>query len=329
MKISEERKAELLRIESSLEEFPFPPQVVVETTSRCNFVCKHCSHKEMKRPRRDMDDAVFRKIIDEIAAKAPETEIWPTFYGEALLLKERLFELLAYARQAGCRNIVLNSNGSLLKFDWAIDGVLNSGMRRFILSLDGFKKETFERIRKGGNRDHIFASVEKLLKRRKELGVEYPVIHCQFSVMEENRDEVEEFKRYWLERGAEVKTRVMLSWTGTGSVVAPNLDYETDFRIACPWGNASMAIHQNGDVVACAVDYEGRFVAGNVMETSIEDIWRGRLYEGLRRPHKEHRWNDIPGICQGCRDWQAVGARYHDGVEGRKEGVRPFWHEKG
>jgi MoaA/NifB/PqqE/SkfB family radical SAM enzyme len=317
----------LKTVEQGLQNHPFPPQLVIETTSRCNMKCSHCCHKELKRPREDMDEALFKKIVEEVAAEMPECEIWPTFYGEALLLGEKLWRMLDYAAEVGCNNIVLNSNGIMLSRPGMVEAVLDSPLKRFILSLDGFKKETFEKIRVGGNRDKIFAAVERLLSEKSRRGQAYPVIQCQFSIMEENQGEVEEFSEFWSARGAEVKTRRKLTWTSTGSITASWMknDFDPSLRIACPWGNNAAAIHQNGNLVACAVDYEGRFVSGNLKEHSLKELWLGPHREGLRLPHLEHRWDQLPNICKGCPDWQAVGAAYY-GNEGDKKGSRPFWH---
>lgn len=321
-------RTRLSQIEEKLRDWDFPPQVVIELTSLCNFSCAHCNHKDLKRKKGSMDEALFKKIIDEIVDVNPDTEIWPTFYGEAFILGDRLFPLLRYAEKRGARNLVLNSNGSLLhRKDW-IDQILTSGLKRFILSLDGFSAETFESIRVGGKRDEIFASVERLLDRKKELDLEYPVIQCQFSLMDQNKDEFPEFKKYWEDRGAEVKSRNMLSWTNSGSVVANNLDYNSNFRIACPWGNNTMAIHFNGDVVACAVDYEGRFVAGNARENSLKQIWDGPHRKLLREKHASHDWATLPEVCRTCPDWQTAGATYHkDEDKELKKYSRPFWYE--
>ena len=82
-----------------------------------------------------------------------------------------------------------------------------------------------------------------------------------------------------------------------------------------------MAIHQDGNAVACAVDYDARFTVGNVNDISIKEAWR-LLGERLRKPHREHRWRDIPKICQGCGDWQTAGASYE---EESVTDTRPFW----
>jgi radical SAM protein with 4Fe4S-binding SPASM domain len=121
--------------------------------------------------------------------------------------------------------------------------------------------------------------------------------------------------------------RRMFSWTSTGSIKVPGLANEPGFRIACPWGNNAAAIHQNGNLVTCAVDYEGGFVAGNVAHKTIKEIWQGAHKQRVREPHRQHKWEEIPAICQACPDWQVVGARYL-GTEGKSAWARPFWHSE-
>jgi MoaA/NifB/PqqE/SkfB family radical SAM enzyme len=320
--LSPQRKEQLLAIESRLQEHAFPPQLVVENTSHCNLKCVHCCHKELLRPRRHMERVLWDKIADEVARERPDCEVWPTFYGEALIMGKdgEIWDRIDYAARAGCRNLVLNSNGTLLtKWD-NITRVLASPLRRFILSLDGFTRETFEAIRVGACRDEVFAAVEELLNRKARFGQTYPAIICQYSVMDENEAEVEAFRAYWRERGAEIKTRPKLEWTTTGSVRASNIDHDTDFRIACPWANNTMAIHQNGNAVACAVDYEGRYTVGSVADTSVKELWI-RLGQ-LRAIHRARDWDRLPELCRPCCDWQTAGAEYE---EERAPGTRPFW----
>jgi radical SAM protein with 4Fe4S-binding SPASM domain len=313
----------LLNIEFKLVEHDFPPQLVIENTSSCDQQCIHCSHKELIRPKEHMSRKLWNKIVEEVAIKSPETEIWPTFYGEALVMGEEIWDRIDYAAKVGCKNLVLNSNGGLLQRKNHINRILKSPLKRFILSIDGLSKETYEKVRFLGKWERTYQGVEALLKEKEKRGQVYPIIICQFSLMEENEDEVEDFRAYWNERGAEVKVRPKLEWTATGSIRSDRIDHETDFRIACPWGNNTMAIHQDGSVVACAVDYEGRFKVGNVSNISVNEAWR-RLGEGLRKLHLEHRWNEIPEICKGCRDWQTAGAEYEKKNE---PGSRPFWYD--
>ena len=318
------RRRELLMIEQRLTEHAYPPQFVIENTSICNLTCIHCSHRELQRNKRHMARPLWNKIVEEIGANSPETEIWPTFYGEALIMgyKGELWDRLDYAAKAGCRNLVLNSNGTLLDRWDNIEKILASPLRRFILSLDGLSKEIFELIREKAVWEEVYPQVEELCRRRMARGQKYPIIVAQFSVMQQNSHEVEAYRKFWEERGAEVKVRPMLEWTTTGTVRTETIMHDSDFRIACPWGNNTMAVHQDGTVVACAVDYEGKVKIGNLNEITVKEAWT-RLGERLRKPHREHRWDDIPELCKGCGDWQVAGAEY---TEEKVEGTRPFWY---
>jgi radical SAM protein with 4Fe4S-binding SPASM domain len=202
--------------------------------------------------------------------------------------------------------------------------VLDSPLKRFILSLDGFQKPTFEKIRFRAKYDLVYPAVQELLRLRAERGQTYPVVIAQFSVMRDNAEEAEAFRAFWSERGAEVKIRPMLEWTATGSVRSATIVHDAPFRIACPWANNTMAIHQDGTVVACAVDYEGRFDVGNVRELSVKEAW-SRLGTQLREIHRAHKWNELPSLCAGCGDWQTAGALYDDP---QAPLTRPFWYEK-
>src|SRR6478736_4069788 len=293
------RRLQLREIESRSHERPYPPQLVIENTSICNLTCIHCSHRELQRTRRHMKRELWNKIVEEFGSNSPDTEIWPTFYGEALIMgyKSELWDRLDYAAAVGCRNLVLNSNGTLLSRWDNIDKILASPLRRFILSLDGLSKETFELIREKAKWEEVYPAVEELCRRRIANGQKYPAITAQFSVMKQNAHEVDAYRAYWEARGAEVKVRPMLEWTATGTVRTDTIVHDCEFRIACPWGANTMAVHQDGSVVACAVDYEGKLKVGNLKDITVKEAWH-RLGEQLRKPHREHRWNDIPKICK-------------------------------
>lgn len=302
----DDKNAFLKTIESRLRYSDFPPQVVIETTAACNLSCSHCGHATMQRSKGHMSMALYRTIIDEIALRAPHTEVWPTFYGEAFLLDYRLFYMLQFAKQRGLTNVVLNTNGTRFSGEVA-EWVIESGLDLVMFSLDGFSPAVFESIRRGAHRNEVFANVERLLELKARRGAKHLRVEVQYSMMDANEHEVGSFREYWLARGADVKIREKLTWAGT--VDAPNLDGAID-RIACPWAARTCAIHWNGDVVACAVDYDGRFVAGNVSQHSIQEIWTGP-HRRLQRQHFEHDFAALPSPCRDCLDWQVAGGAQH------------------
>ena len=309
--MNEKRAKKLLEAEAKLKDYPFPKQIVIETTTRCDLKCTMCAHRIMKRPKGRMEMPLYKKIIHEIAEEAPDTEVWMTFYGEALLLGYRLFYQIWYAKQQGLTNVVLNTNAQTMnaeKREWLLD----SGLDVLIFSMDAFSKETYESIRVGGSYERMKENVEAIIELNRERGGHLNII-CQFSIMNENEHEADAFFDYWMSRGAGVKMREKFTWTG--DVDAPNLDREVT-RIACPWIVKTCAIHYNGDIVTCAADYEGKFKTGNVNEKTIGEIWR-TTHKQLRQQHLSHQWDQLPEICQQCIDWQAIGARIYDPETGK------------
>ncbi|MCY3020595.1 MAG: hypothetical protein NTW87_16370 [Planctomycetota bacterium] len=92
----------------------FPQQLVIETTAACNQQCVFCGRTYMGRPKRSMKRTLFDKIVEEVGRENPYAELWPAFMGEAMLLGDRLFDAILYARKSGCRKITLNTNGTLV-----------------------------------------------------------------------------------------------------------------------------------------------------------------------------------------------------------------------
>lgn len=281
----------------------FPQQCVVEVTAACDQACVFCGRTYMERPKKTMKPEVFRAVADEIARENPDCELWPTFMGEALLLGPRLFELIRYARAAGCRKITLNSNGNRLT-EANIEGLLNCGIDRFIVSCDGHTAETYEKIRVGGKHERLYAGLHRLVDTVHRRGG--PLIELQFSVFDENEHEMDAFRRYWLDQGVVVKTRPKLYWSGSVEGGGHRVTTGPE-RQPCLWALDTAAIHWNGNVVMCAVDCEGKYVAGNLTQQSLASIWRGPL-AWMRRLQREHRFRELSEICRKCTDWNVKKA---------------------
>ena len=127
---------------------PFPVQLVIEPTAGCNQKCIFCGRSYMDRPKKTMDRKLFDKIVEEVAAESPYTEVWPAFMGESLLLGDKLFDMIRYAKKVGCKKITLNTNGTRIN-DETIPHIIDCGIDRFIISCDAFTPETHAIVRPG------------------------------------------------------------------------------------------------------------------------------------------------------------------------------------
>lgn len=287
------------------ENIEFPKQMIIETTAYCTQRCIHCAHKTLKRKKGHMEIPLYKKIIDEIAIEAPNMEVWMTYYGEALLLKYKLYYMIRYAKDKGLTNVILNSNAMLLNKEMS-EMLIESGLDRFIISMDGFSKETYEKIRVGGKYEEIFNNALQFMEILKLKGNDKPRFEMQFSILDENQHELEAFNAFWSSKGAYVKNRPKASWAGR--IEAHNLD-PTKERISCQWALNHGAILWDGSLVACGVDAEGLFIAGNIHNLTIREIWN-TTHKEFRQIHLEKRWQDLPDVCKGCLDWQTTGRNY-------------------
>ena len=59
------------------------------------------------------------------------------------------------------------------------------------------------------------------------------------------------------------------------------------------------------------MDVDAQYVCGNVKEESIKEIWMRRNKNMVSR-HIEHRFDELPEICQTCTDWAVIGEERFD-----------------
>lgn len=107
-------------------------EVMIEVEPRCNFKCQFCFNKisfaKKGRDFRAMDGELIKRIIGHLAdLGVPKIR----FTGGEPLLRQDLFELMAFAKKKGLQ-VNLNTNGSLVteaiakKMKGLVDGVLIS-----------------------------------------------------------------------------------------------------------------------------------------------------------------------------------------------------------
>ncbi len=293
---------ELARIAQTLHESSFPKKLAVEITAECNLACVMCHYPAMRRPKGKIPFPLWQKCADELAVVSPTTEVWFSFIGEPLLEPELLIRILSYGKLVGLRSLNVNTNGMSLTPEIA-HLLMDSGAHLVVIGIDALWRESYERIRVGGNRDQVYANVEHFLRARQARS-EGPEVQVQFIEMDENEHERNAFVAYWLERGAVVKVRNKLSWGGNFET---SLCIPQEQRIPCPWAMTQMHVFWDGRVPRCPGDTEGEEAVGNAWHESLATLWQ-RL--GIYRlNHTSYRFDLLPDRCQKCKDWMVGAAK--------------------
>ena len=144
-------------------ELPFYPiRLWIEPTNDCNYACVMCPNKDLQ-DKGYMEFTLFQKIIDQVKSSTFDINI--VHRGESLL-HPQIIEMITYAKSHDLY-VRMHTNGSLLTEEMAVK-ILRAGLDQISFSFDGYDKETYEKIRKGGNFDQTFRNIIRFLEIKKE-----------------------------------------------------------------------------------------------------------------------------------------------------------------
>jgi len=128
-----------------LSELKSPYLVDWAITSKCNLSCRHCRGF----PAAELSTARARKLVSEIAELKPD---WVIIEGGEPLLRDDLFELLGLMREEQLA-VHLITNGQLVN-SRIIDSLKGLGVK-VMVSIDGARPETYERVRDGASFEEV------------------------------------------------------------------------------------------------------------------------------------------------------------------------------
>jgi hypothetical protein len=265
----------------------FPSLVRIETTNACNARCAICPHHVMRRPVRQMDDALFTRVVDE-CARGGCRQIHLHNIGEPLL-DPRLAERIRYVKQRGIRRVKIFSNGALLDESWA-RRLIEAGLDEIKISFDGGTREQFERLRPPLDFDRVLENVCRLVTLRNQLGSRLRVLATCATTGD--RRETARILRPVVDGLLFSKVH---NWAGTDP-----LGPRRSVRKPCLRLWRTLTVLAGGEVSLCCLDYNGRHLLGRIDgHTTIETVWRSPAYAAVRRRHIEARQDDLP-LCRGC-----------------------------
>jgi len=135
----------------------FPNIVEIEVSSLCNLNCIMCARRNL-RVEKNMEINLFKKVIDQVAGRAELAILHAS--GEPLL-NPHIFEMIRYCKERRV-GTWLSTNGMLLNKK-KIRDILDSPLDGLVIAIDGFTKETYEKIRVGGSFGTVTSNTIKLL----------------------------------------------------------------------------------------------------------------------------------------------------------------------
>tara|TARA_B100000315_G_C14552949_1_gene576754 strand:+ start:644 stop:1582 length:939 start_codon:yes stop_codon:yes gene_type:complete len=289
----------------------FPVYFEIETINACNAGCRMCTVNEWQKSGNPlMDDAVFNKVADEIISNSNTVKTVNLSRDGEPLLDKKLVEKIYYLKKGGVKNVAFSTNASLLSEKW-INDLLNSPLDELMFSIDGYAKVTYEKIRKGLDYDKVIKNVKEFIKLRDSTGSKIR-IRVRMVIQEENEDEVEVWGNYWrgcLKPQDLVHAKYIHSW---GNQLDNYVSLKDEDRLGTPCTSpfSTMVIRYNGDVTVCPIDYDFKYVNGNVKKDNIQNIWMSGIHFRHFRDFHMKAMRDEYDFCKGCRLWEPDIARY-------------------
>lgn len=267
----------------------FPIHLDIEPTSRCNLRCRFCDKRPLlsKDQIGDIELPLYHKIIDEGKAGGL-CSVQLSYRGEPLL-HPNLSDMIRYAKEQSILEVSLCTNGMLLTPHLA-EGLIDAGLDRITVSIDGIDSENYENERLGAKFAVVLRNVECLKEFKTKLKVKIPKVRIQ-SVAQPNMD-WESYRRYWEPYCDEVAVVGLRDMNDTSCVS------KADW--ACPQLWQRMTVEWDGTILPCSNDDLRRLSPGNAKVITITEAWNHPMVNQVRDMHRLGNSDKVPD-CAACR----------------------------
>ena len=285
--------------------------ISIEPASVCNLACPQCPTGAGKVRRRKiyMDTDCYQTILDEIAG----TTLILSLYNQGEPSMHKSFTDLV--RFASDRNIytMTATNGQLLTRK-VCRGLVEAGLDRIIISLDGTDQASYSQYRIGGDFQKVTAGIRFLSQARRANRKPYIVV--QFLVFKHNQHQVAGIRKLGKKLGADrvVIKSAQIEYPGSMDAFMPERakyrrysknsqgDWTLEGKIKnrCKRLWQTTVITSDGLIVPCCFDKLAKYPMGSMTSDTISRIWRNRDYNDFR--HKILRNRKGTGICTNCTE---------------------------
>jgi len=303
-----------------------PKNLMIEPTNVCNMRCPTCptGNKTLNRAPRMMTYDEFKSIIDQCKGSVKHITLWN--YGEPFL-NNHLLKMIHYAVEAKI-SVCTSTNGQFFDSIEFCSELVESGLNRLIICLDGADQVTIEKFRIGANFDRIVQGIRNLLSAKQNIGVANPHLELQFIVMRHNEHQKFLMKQLAYDLGVDMyiektvgidandqnfqeKCRQLLPEDLSASryyrMDNGSYNLKRVMKNFCSWMHTTTVINADGTVVPCCYDLYSQHIMGNVFKEPLTTIWNGEKYQLFRK--RIHIDRNSIKICSICSEGLPVSSR--------------------
>lgn len=290
-----------------------PVSVSVEPTTTCNLRCPECPSglRQFSRPTGKVDLEAFTTWTNQLA----RTAMWLNLYfqGEPML-HPSFGKMISIAKRR--RLYVMTSTNGHFLTDQHCQQMIDEGLDRLVISVDGLDQQSYEQYRQGGDLETVTQGIERLCRKKVEQGVHHPYLVIQFLVLRSNEHQIPEVKSWFHRPGIDeiqLKSAQFYTYESGNPLIPLTTKYsryrgnsQSGYTIKSRLPNFckrlwfGTVVTWDGKVVPCCYDKDASYVMGTLQNEPIGMIWTNRKYKAFREAVFTNR-NTIP-ICTNCSE---------------------------
>ena len=294
-----------------------PFSLSIEPTTACNLGCPECPSglKQFTRPVGKLNTELHHKMLTQVSRSVFYINYY--FQGEPFLHPQFL-DLIKAAKQKKIYTAT-STNAHFIDQNKA-EEIVNSGLDRLIISIDGMTQETYENYRIHGSLDKVIKGTEFLVQAKKKLKSKTPHLIFQFLAVKQNEHEVDQVFKLGKEMDIDevrIKSAQLYDYQNGNPLMPENEKYsryklqsDGTYRLKVKTGNhcwrmwSSSVLTWDGKVVPCCFDKDAKHVLGSLENIDFQSIWNSKKYSNFRQAVLSDR-NQID-ICKNCSEGAKV-----------------------
>lgn len=294
-----------------------PFALSIEPTTACNLGCPACPSglKEFTRPTGKINLQKHQNWLDQVSKNVFYINYY--FQGEPFLHPQFL-ELIKEAKRQKIYTAT-STNAHFIDEKKATE-IVESGLDRLIISIDGLTQETYESYRIHGNLSKVIAGAKALVSAKKIAKSATPHLIFQFLVVKANEHQIPEVQQLANQLGIDevrFKTAQVYDYKNGNELIPENERYaryvkqkDGTYRFKYKGGNScwrmwsSSVLTWDGQVVPCCFDKDAQHTLGSLQDQSLHEIWKNSSYQSFRKALLTNR--DGIDICTNCSEGAKV-----------------------
>ena len=296
-----------------------PFSLSIEPTTACNLGCPECPSglKQFTRPTGKLDLDLHEKMLQQVS----KTVFYINYYfqGEPFLHPQFLSLIKAAKRHKIYTST--STNAHFISKQKALE-IVDSGLDRLIISVDGLTQKTYEQYRVHGNLEKVLEATRFLVEAKKERKSATPHLIFQFLAVKPNEHEVPAIFKLANEMGIDevrIKTAQLYDYKFGHTLMPENEQYSRykrqkngTYALKGDPGNhcwrmwSGSVLTWDGKVVPCCFDKDAQHVLGTIETQPFSEIWKSKAYSSFRQAVLHNR--KAIDICSNCSEGTKVWA---------------------